>query len=77
MGTSSIIEIEKHILGCPTFPCLKHIFVSYCGELKKLPLSSDSAKGNLLTIEEREYWWTRLEWENEATRDAFLPSFKS
>ncbi|MBA0569202.1 hypothetical protein Golob_006649, partial [Gossypium lobatum] len=48
-----------------------------CGELKKPPLNSDSAKGNLLTIEGREYWWARLEWENKATRDAFLPSFKS
>ncbi|MBA0784970.1 hypothetical protein Gotri_026574 [Gossypium trilobum] len=39
------------------FSCLKHISVSYCGELKKLPLNLNSAKGNLLTIEGREYWW--------------------
>ncbi|KAB2026598.1 hypothetical protein ES319_D06G231200v1 [Gossypium barbadense] len=70
-------EVVEHILGCLTFPCLKHIFISYCGELRKPPLNSDSAKWNLLTIEGREYWWARLEWENKATRDAFLPSFKS
>ncbi|PPD75894.1 hypothetical protein GOBAR_DD27181 [Gossypium barbadense] len=46
-------------------------------ELKKLPLNSDSAKGNLLTIEGSEDWWARVERESEATRDAFLPSFKS
>ncbi|MBA0695059.1 hypothetical protein Goari_005295 [Gossypium aridum] len=58
------------------FPCLKYIFTIDCDELKKLPLNSDSAKGNLLTIEGNENWWATIEWENEATRDVFLPSFK-
>ncbi|MBA0880957.1 hypothetical protein Goshw_023247, partial [Gossypium schwendimanii] len=58
------------------FPCLKHINIKYCEELKKLPLNPDSAKGNLLSIEGSKDWWARVEWENEATRDAFLPSFK-
>ncbi|MBA0778667.1 hypothetical protein Gotri_006513 [Gossypium trilobum] len=58
------------------FPCLKHILIKYCEELKKLPLNSDSAKGNLLSIKGSKDWWARVEWENEATRDAFLPSFK-
>ncbi|MBA0575441.1 hypothetical protein Golob_025235, partial [Gossypium lobatum] len=46
-------------------------------ELKKLPLNSASAKGNLLSIKGSKDWWATVEWENEATRDAFLPSFKS
>ncbi|TYI24267.1 hypothetical protein ES332_A06G222000v1 [Gossypium tomentosum] len=58
------------------FPCLKHILIKYCKELKKLPLNLDSAKGNLLSIKGSKDWWARVEWENEVTRDAFLPSFK-
>ncbi|KAK8350563.1 hypothetical protein V6Z11_1Z043000 [Gossypium hirsutum] len=59
------------------FPCLKLIRINACRELKKLPLNSDSAKGNQLSIEGSKDWWATVEWENEATRDAFLPSFKS
>ncbi|KAK8350567.1 hypothetical protein V6Z12_A06G216800 [Gossypium hirsutum] len=58
------------------FPRLKHIHIFGCRGLKKLPLNSDSAKGNLLTIEGSKHWWARVEWENEATQYAFLPSFK-
>ncbi|MBA0868362.1 hypothetical protein Goshw_012333 [Gossypium schwendimanii] len=47
-----------------------------CRELKKLPLNSNSAKGNPLSIEGSKDWWARVEWKDEATRDAFLPSFK-
>ncbi|PPR88828.1 hypothetical protein GOBAR_AA31862 [Gossypium barbadense] len=59
------------------FPCLKLIRINACRELKKFPLNSDSAKGNQLSIEGSKDWWATVEWENEATRDAFLPSFKS
>ncbi|KAG8489969.1 hypothetical protein CXB51_016060 [Gossypium anomalum] len=59
------------------FPCLKIIRISTCGELKKHPFNLDSAKGNLLSIEGSKDWLATLEWENEATRDVFLPSFKS
>ncbi|MBA0598609.1 hypothetical protein Gorai_008365, partial [Gossypium raimondii] len=58
------------------FPCLKLIHIGGCRELKKLPLNSNSAKGNPLSIEGSKDWWARVEWENEATRDAVLPSFK-
>ncbi|KAK8350659.1 hypothetical protein V6Z11_A06G226400 [Gossypium hirsutum] len=58
------------------FPCLKHLFINDCQKLKKLPLNLDSAKGNLITIKGRKDWWARVEWENAATGDAFLPSFK-
>ncbi|PPR92965.1 hypothetical protein GOBAR_AA27705 [Gossypium barbadense] len=58
------------------FPCLKNIFIDTCPELRELPLNSDSAKGNQITIWGESDWWERVIWENEATRDAFLPSFK-
>ncbi|MBA0748406.1 hypothetical protein Gogos_005226 [Gossypium gossypioides] len=44
------------------FPCLKYIFVGICPELKKLPLNSDSAKGNRITIDGNEDWWAEIEW---------------
>ncbi|MBA0695017.1 hypothetical protein Goari_005257 [Gossypium aridum] len=47
-----------------------------CPKLKKLPLNLDSAKGNQVTILGSKDWWATVEWENEATRDAFLPSFR-
>ncbi|XP_039060924.1 probable disease resistance protein At1g12290 [Hibiscus syriacus] len=59
------------------FPCLKRIEIVVCPKLKKLPLNSDSAKGNHITIRGYPYWWEQLEWENEATRNAFMPSFQA
>ncbi|TYJ31546.1 hypothetical protein E1A91_A06G206600v1 [Gossypium mustelinum] len=59
------------------FPFLKHFCVwGDCSKLKKLPLNSVSAKGNHITIEGRKDWWEEVEWENEATRDIFLPSLR-
>ncbi|KAG4196756.1 hypothetical protein ERO13_A06G191900v2 [Gossypium hirsutum] len=57
------------------FPCLTLIQIYKCKELKKLPLNSDSAKGNLLSIKGDKFWQEEVEWEDEATRHAFLPSF--
>ncbi|PPR88820.1 hypothetical protein GOBAR_AA31854 [Gossypium barbadense] len=34
------------------------------------------AKGNQITILGSKDWWATVEWENEATRDTFLPSFR-
>ncbi|MBA0811565.1 hypothetical protein Gohar_003447 [Gossypium harknessii] len=71
-------EIEEHIPGCATLPMSETSSSLHgCRELKKLPLNSDSAKGNRLSIEGSKDWWAAIEWENEATRNAFLPSFKS
>ncbi|MBA0695019.1 hypothetical protein Goari_005257 [Gossypium aridum] len=57
---------------------LQHLnILSICPELKKLPLNSDSAKGNRITIDGNEEWWAEIEWENEATRQTFLPFFRS
>ncbi|MBA0569204.1 hypothetical protein Golob_006651 [Gossypium lobatum] len=45
------------------FPCLNNIFIDTCPELKKLPLNSDSAKGNQITIWGESVWWETVEWE--------------
>ncbi|TYJ31595.1 hypothetical protein E1A91_A06G210500v1, partial [Gossypium mustelinum] len=58
------------------FLCLTRILINGCIELKKLHLNSDSAKGNLLSIKGDKFWWEEVEWEDEATRHAFLPSFE-
>ncbi|KAK8575945.1 hypothetical protein V6N13_032743 [Hibiscus sabdariffa] len=66
-------ELKSIYWDALPFPCLKRIHVGGCPKLKKLPLNSDSAKGNHITIWGiEEHWWNNLEWENEATRDAFL-----
>ncbi|TYI41448.1 hypothetical protein ES332_A01G022100v1 [Gossypium tomentosum] len=58
------------------FPQLKKIRIVKCGMLKKLPLNSNSTKGQRLVIEGEEGWWKNVEWKDESTRIAFLPSFK-
>ncbi|KAB2095172.1 hypothetical protein ERO13_A01G017850v2, partial [Gossypium hirsutum] len=58
------------------FPQLKEISIVECPMLKKLPLNSNSAKGQRLIIEGEEGWWKDVEWEDESTRIAFLHFFK-
>ncbi|MBA0785579.1 hypothetical protein Gotri_025110, partial [Gossypium trilobum] len=58
------------------FPQLKEVSIRGCPMLKKLPLNSNSAKGQKLIIEGWEGWWKRVEWEDESTKIAFLPTFK-
>ncbi|KAE8721192.1 putative Disease resistance protein family [Hibiscus syriacus] len=69
-------ELKSIYWDALPFPCLKHIKIGNCPKLKKLPLNSDSAKGNHITIQGPQDWWEQLEWENEATRNAFMPSFQ-
>ncbi|TYH29556.1 hypothetical protein ES288_A01G022100v1 [Gossypium darwinii] len=57
-------------------PRLKEIRIKRCAMLKKLPLNSNSAKGQRVVIKGEEEWWKEVEWEDESTRLAFLPSFK-
>ncbi|XP_062105374.1 probable disease resistance protein At5g63020 [Humulus lupulus] len=58
------------------FPCLNFFQVRDCEELKKLPVGSTVTKMRPdLKIWGRESWWNELEWEDETTRDAFLPCF--
>ncbi|KAE8721187.1 putative Disease resistance protein family [Hibiscus syriacus] len=73
---SSLPELKSIYWGALPFPCLNHIHTLNCPKLKKLPLNSDSAKGNHVTIKGLREWWEELEWENDASRRAFLPSLK-
>ncbi|KAK8546908.1 hypothetical protein V6N13_093947 [Hibiscus sabdariffa] len=68
-------ELKSIYWDALPFPCLKSISIEDCPKLKKLPLNSDSAEENHITIKGSQIWWTELEWENEATRHAFLSSF--
>ncbi|KAL4368058.1 hypothetical protein GQ457_05G035020 [Hibiscus cannabinus] len=68
-------ELKSIYWDALPFPCLKSISIEDCPKLKKLPLNSDSAEENHITIKGSQNWWAELEWENEATRHAFLPSF--
>ncbi|TXG69212.1 hypothetical protein EZV62_004147 [Acer yangbiense] len=60
------------------FQQLKEIRISDCPELKQLPLNSDSAKQrkNIVIVGEKS-WWKKLQWEDQATENAFLPCFES
>ncbi|KAE8721186.1 putative Disease resistance protein family [Hibiscus syriacus] len=69
-------ELKSMYWDALPLPCLKRICIDDCPKLKKLPLNSDSAKENHITIEGSQDWWEQLEWENEATRNAFMPSFQ-
>ncbi|XP_039063706.1 probable disease resistance protein At1g12290 [Hibiscus syriacus] len=69
-------ELKSIYWDALPFPCLKRIYIEDCPKLKKFPLNSDSAKGYHITIKGERDWWEQLEWENEATRNAFMPSFQ-
>ncbi|KAJ0099256.1 hypothetical protein Patl1_21864 [Pistacia atlantica] len=58
------------------FPHLKEIYVRSCPKLMKLPLDANSAKEHKIVIKGDEEWWKNLQWEDEATLNAFLPFFK-
>ncbi|KAK9229538.1 hypothetical protein WN944_022501 [Citrus x changshan-huyou] len=59
------------------FPNLKSMSFLHCHKLKKLPLDSNSARERNIVICGDRKWWEQLEWVDEATRNAFLPCFKS
>ncbi|XVF11242.1 hypothetical protein REPUB_Repub08aG0009600 [Reevesia pubescens] len=68
-------ELKSIYWDALPFSCLKVIVVSGCPKLKRLPLNSNSAKENKIRIEGSEEWWKELQWEDESTRNAFLPCF--
>ncbi|KAK8664185.1 hypothetical protein V6N13_083984 [Hibiscus sabdariffa] len=57
------------------FPCMKDIHVYACPKLRRLPLNSNNANRNEIRIHGKEKWWKELRWEDESTRNAFLPCF--
>ncbi|EOA34877.1 hypothetical protein CARUB_v10022460mg, partial [Capsella rubella] len=62
---------------CPsslTFPFLKELIIYDCPKLKRLPLDSKSIAEGLILKHSPKAWITKIEWEDEATRQRFLPS---
>ncbi|KAK9191219.1 hypothetical protein WN943_019830 [Citrus x changshan-huyou] len=57
-------------------PRLKELEVVDCDSLEKLPLDSNSANGRRILIRGDEDWWRRLQWEDEATQNAFRLCFQ-
>ncbi|KAK8674708.1 hypothetical protein V6N13_032814 [Hibiscus sabdariffa] len=62
-------ELKSIYWDALPFPCLKSISIEDCPKLKKLPLNSDSAEENHITIKGSQNWWAELEWENEVIDD--------
>ena len=58
------------------FTHLEEMRVRVCDQLKKLPLDSNSAKERKVVISGEDYWWNRLQWEDEATQIAFRSCFQ-
>ncbi|KAK1311873.1 putative disease resistance protein [Acorus calamus] len=66
-------SICKHPL---LFSSLKHLIVSKCPHMKKLPLQINSAP-NLKEIECEQEWWDGLVWDDELIKQKFVGSFKA
>ncbi|KAJ4718285.1 NBS-LRR type disease resistance protein [Melia azedarach] len=55
------------------FSHLKEISVIGCPKLLKLPFNSNSAKVHKFLVKGQKSWWDELQWEDEATQNAFHP----
>ncbi|KAK9232160.1 hypothetical protein WN943_022403 [Citrus x changshan-huyou] len=58
------------------FPHLKLLKVDLCPKLKKLPFDCTSGLERKLIIKGEEWWWNNLQWDDQATQNAFLPCLK-
>lgn len=70
-------ELKSIYWSALGFQHLKKIIVYGCPKLKRLPLDSTSAKERKIVVKGDENWWNELEWEDQATRNAFLLCFNS
>lgn len=59
------------------FPHLKELNVNSCPKLKKLPFDCTSGLERKLIIKGQEKWWNNLQWDDQATKNAFLHCFKT
>ncbi|ESR40395.1 hypothetical protein CICLE_v10024865mg [Citrus x clementina] len=59
------------------FPHLKELEVNLCPKLEKLPFDCTSGQERKLIIKGQEKWWNNLQWEDQATQNAFLHCFKT
>ncbi|KDO52300.1 hypothetical protein CISIN_1g039262mg [Citrus sinensis] len=76
LGLSSLSNFQSIYWKPLPFPHLKEMKVIHCNKLKKLPLDSNSAKERKIVIRGYGEWWEQLQWENQATQNAFLPCFR-
>lgn len=67
-----LIELESIYQDPLPFSSLKKITILGCPKLKKLPINARNVEGHGW-----EFWWKELEWEDETTKNAFAPCFKS
>ncbi|GAY34672.1 hypothetical protein CUMW_277030 [Citrus unshiu] len=74
-GNSHASNLERIYRDPLPFPQLEEIRISECPKLKKLPLNSSSAKGRKIVIYGEKEWWEELQWEDQATQNAFSPCF--
>ncbi|KAH9714927.1 Disease resistance protein SUMM2 [Citrus sinensis] len=70
-------ELKSIYWSALGFQQQKKIIVYGCPKLKRLPLDSTSAKERKIVVKGDENWWNELEWEDQATRNAFLLCFNS
>ncbi|KAK9208670.1 hypothetical protein WN944_001030 [Citrus x changshan-huyou] len=61
--------------GAVPLPQLKEIRVTQCPKLKTLPLNSSSTKQRYIVISGGKDWWEELQWEDQATQNAFSTCF--
>ncbi|XVF86501.1 hypothetical protein PTKIN_Ptkin18bG0045900 [Pterospermum kingtungense] len=68
-------ELKSIYWDALPFQCMKDIHVYACPKLRRLPLNSYISKRNEISIHGKEKWWKELQWDDERSRNAFLPSF--
>ncbi|XP_052299967.1 disease resistance protein SUMM2-like [Citrus sinensis] len=59
------------------FPRLKEMSVHECSKLRQLALDCNCGLERKIIIEAEERWWKQLQWDDQATQNAFHPYFKS
>lgn len=77
LRTLSIRDLPRLRSICPSsfsFPSLERFAVIDCPKLKKLPIKAQNTS-TLPTLYGTKEWWDGLEWEETATKFAFLPHF--
>ena len=77
LGLSCLSNLQSIYRKPLPFPHLKEMKVSHCDVLKSLPLDSNIAKERKIVICGFRGWWEQLQWEDQATQNAFRPCFLS
>ena len=77
LGLFSLQNLKSIYRKPLPFPHLKEMKVSHCDVLKSLPLDSNIAKERKIVICGFRGRWEQLQWEDQATQNAFRPCFLS